>query len=400
MKKTVALVLVLSLLLSISIITGTVEGKIANPSKINYYKGDENYLSLQMEFYGGYITGYVVEQTFLLGKVSDSIKAFELGAKLGELSARALGMMAKLTETFGYDAAKLLKTFNLGKLALESWDINALEGLTRIAESSDGVKWISSFSEDVAKRISTNVDNIAKDLASTCSLSSNPCKDAAEKAVTDLLNSKIGKKAVVEWSEEEQKGLGKIFEKYDENFVDNLASRYGGEETVKITSKGIKRNVLDINKENPEKLAQYIRGVKKIDIAYDPLEDTSKQQLLKIMKNPHGPTQIVDNGKVLESIDEVAVLKKGSEAELWGWEHMVGRNHNNEIQAALGLSNNDAAVKEVMSEVIEYGTPNRISGEAIEVTKTVTRDGKSHDILVVISDRPVNVGSIQDGYPI
>jgi hypothetical protein len=50
--------------------------------------------------------------------------------------------------------------------------------------------------------------------------------------------------------------------------------------------------------------------------------------------------------------------------------------------------------------VLEYGAvTSHISGDTIEITKTVTRNSNSHDIRVVVSERSKNIGSIQTVHP-
>jgi len=184
----------------------------------------------------------------------------------------------------------------------------------------------------------------------------------------------------------------------------------------KSTFKGVREGVIDVSKVFPLKLADYIEG-SKIAFGLDPLDDIGKHQLLRMMKSgdPTIKTVIKDDvGNVIREIEGVAVLKRGEhyfdpEEGVWkgfGWEHISKPrgdlpSHADEIKDALALPNNDEAVKDVIREVIEHGTvTNYIPGEAIEITKTVTRNGKSHDILVVISDRPKNIGSIQTAHPL
>jgi len=91
----------------------------------------------------------------------------------------------------------------------------------------------------------------------------------------------------------------------------------------------------------------------------DPLEDIGKHQLLKMMKSPHVTTKIVDDeGKVVEVIDRVAVLKKGEHIgpnQGWSWEHIVGEGHHNQIKNAFNLLDNDKAVKDFIAEGLEKG---------------------------------------------
>lgn len=186
-----------------------------------------------------------------------------------------------------------------------------------------------------------------------------------------MVKSDIGKKALKEWSDEEQKGLGKIFEKYGDGVVNTLVSRYG-DEIVEITSKGAERGVIDLNKDNPENLARYIQGIRKLEpLVIDPLDNMGENQLLKMIKpkDPSISTKIIDeNGKILENIDGAAVLSKGKlyfdEIELkwkgYSWDHIsLPRDdqfsHAEESQKSLILPDADQSVKNIISEIIETG---------------------------------------------
>ena len=83
--------------------------------------------------------------------------------------------------------------------------------------------------------------------------------EMSDEAAEWMAKSEIGRKALKEWGDDAQKGLAKIFEKHGEGFVDNLVRRYG-DGIVEIVSKGVGREVVDISKVSPEKLAQYVRG--------------------------------------------------------------------------------------------------------------------------------------------
>ncbi|MCX5844014.1 MAG: hypothetical protein NT022_09735, partial [Deltaproteobacteria bacterium] len=195
--------------------------------------------------------------------------------------------------------------------------------------------------------------------------------------------------------------------------IGTVARDYG-DDVAKSTMNGITREVIQVDKVSPKDLGDYITAVEKIPGAVDPIEDTGKQGLVKMMNSPSTRTLVKDDsGKIIKEIDNVAVLKNGEHyfdqvKQKWsgfGWLHIyLPRNqvqsHANDIMDALNLVDNDAAVKDVISEILETGEVNHIPGNAYEITKTVTRNGQSHDILVVISDDPKNIGSLQDAYPI
>jgi hypothetical protein len=216
--------------------------------------------------------------------------------------------------------------------------------------------------------------------------------EMTDEAAEWMAKSEIGRKALKEWGDDAQKGLAKIFEKHGEGFVDNLARRFRNE--IEIVSKGVGREVIDIENINPEKLAVYVRGVRKIGIA-DPLEDIGKHQLLKMMKSPHVTTKIVDEeGRVVEVIDRVAVLKKGSATENWGWVHIVAEDHHNQIKNAFNLLDNDKAVKDFIAEGLEKGYKN--PENPVEIIWDTTNP--EHKLLIVLSD--ASPGSLTTAYPI
>ena len=280
--------------------------------------------------------------------------------------------------------------FKLGIIDYVSWwdelSQPALDGWNKALRNADrgaGKELLEDLGNGRADRAGRNLAGMSDDAAEW------------------MTESEIGRTALNGWGDDAQKGLAEIFEEKGERFTGNLAKRFGGE--VEIVSKGVGRGVIDVDKVNPEKLAVYVRGTGKIGVA-DPLDDIGRHQLLRMMKSPHVTTKVVDDGgKPVEVIDRVAVLKRGEHLgpnNGWGWEHIVGENHHNQIQAVLDLPDNDAAVKGVISEVLEYGTvTSHISGDTIKITKTITRNSNSHDIRVVVSERSKNMGSVQTVHP-
>ena len=134
-------------------------------------------------------------------------------------------------------------------------------------------------------------------------------------------------------------------------------------------------------------------GTRKLGVA-DPLGDAvGRHQLLRMMKSPHVITEIVDDGgKVVEVIDRVAVLKRGSASENWGWEHIVGEDHHNQIKKKFGLRDNDKAVKDFISEGLEKGA---------KVGDSIIWDvpDSEYKLKIVLSDKPISIGSITSAYP-
>lgn len=168
--------------------------------------------------------------------------------------------------------------------------------------------------------------------------------------------------------------------------------------TKGVDNAAVSRVVSDIG--GYEKLLEYAKAVKKLDpTIVNPLGDIGKHQLLMVIKNPSVATRVGD-----QTIDGIAVLKKGDAIENWGWEHIKAQDHHNQIQKALGLANNDEAVKHVFTEVIKNpNNVNHVPGDKFKFTKIVTRGEKSKNILVVVSDRvsdiKINKGSIQTANP-
>jgi len=255
-------------------------------------------------------------------------------------------------------AAKWVKGvgFKLGIIHYVSWwdelSQPALDGWNKALKNVDRGTG-KELLEDLGKG---RADRAGKNLAGMSD-------DAAEW----MTESEIGRTAMRGWGDDAQKGLAAIFEGRGKQFTDNLARRFGDE--VEIISKGVGRGVIDADKVNPEKLAVYVRGTGKIGVA-DPLDGAvGKQQLLRMMKSPHVTTEIVDDGgKTVETIDRVAVLKKGEHRfdeteQRWkgfGWEHISrsrgsDASHADQIKKAFKLANNDKAVKDFIAEGLEKG---------------------------------------------
>jgi hypothetical protein len=171
-----------------------------------------------------------------------------------------------------------------------------------------------------------------------------------------MAKSEIGRKALKEWGDDAQKGLAKIFKKHGEGFVNTLVKRYK-EEIVEMTSKGVERNVIDMNKVNPEKLAVYVRGVRKTGVI-DPLEEIGEDQLLKMMADTRG---VVNVGG--ESVRDVSLLMKGTND--YGWTHIKKRHITGEISGGdlfpekFGVSD-ETKIQEWIQKSIKEGHPERI----------------------------------------
>ncbi|PXF57226.1 MAG: hypothetical protein C4B59_15615 [Candidatus Methanogaster sp.] len=281
-------------------------------------------------------------------------------------------------------AAKWVKGvgFKLGVIHYVSWwdelSQPALDGWNKALKNADrgaGKELLEDIGKGRADRVGKNLVGMSDDAAEW------------------MAESTIGRTALKGWGDDAQKGLAEIFEEKGEQFTGNLARRFGDE--VEIVSKGVGRGVIDVDRVNPEKLAVYVRGTGKIGVA-DPLDDAvGKQQLLRMMKSPHVTTEIVDDGgKPVEVIDRVAVLKKGSASKKWGWEHIVDRDHDNQIKEAFNLADTDKAVKDFIAEGLEKGYMN--PDDPIEIIWDTTNP--DHKLLIILSDS--SPGSLTTAYPL
>jgi hypothetical protein len=290
-------------------------------------------------------------------------------------------------------AAKWVKGvgFTLGIIHYVSWwdelSQPALDGWNKALKNADsgaGKELLEDLGKGRADRAGRNLAGMSDDAAEW------------------MAESEIGRTALKGWEDDAQKGLAKIFEEKGEQFTGNLARRFGDE--VEIVSEGVGRGVIDVGRVNPEKLAVYVRGTRKIGVA-DPLDDIGRHQLLRMMKSPHVTTKVVDGGKPVEVIDRVAVLKKGEHyfdkpEQRWkgfGWEHISLprdelQSHADDIEEAFKLANNDKAVKDFIAEGLEKGG---------KVGDNIIWDvpDNEYKLKIVVSDRPSSIGSITSAYP-
>ncbi|MEA2000173.1 MAG: hypothetical protein U9N61_12740, partial [Euryarchaeota archaeon] len=257
----------------------------------------------------------------------------------------------------------------LSQPALDGWN-KALKNVDR----GTGKELLEDLGKGRADRVGRNLAGMSDDAAEW------------------MTESEIGKTALKGWGDDAQKGLAEILEEKGERFTDNLATRFGDE--VEIVSKGVGKEVIDVDKVNPEKLAVYVRGTGKIGVA-DPLDDIGGHQLLRMMKSPHVTTKVVDSGgKAVGVIDRVAVLKKGGASENWGWKHIVDRDHHNQIKEAFKLADNDKAVKDFIAEGLEKGYMN--PDDPIELIWDTTNP--DHKLSIILSDS--SPGSLTTAYPL
>lgn len=414
-------------------------GIFAKGQEFNIFTGDEDdYLSFQIGFYQGYIVGYAGEQTVLLGKFVDAVKVLKIGAKAGQVVDKAAEILARLTTKFSGTVADTIRNLKVWEAA-KFWSEGEIDGLARIAKNRQA-SWINQQAASYLKELSGKIDGLADDLTrkfgtvvcfSTCK-SVEEIIDALAKYGLDHPNvirimregsedAKHGIALTIDALKNDQSRLKNILEKLGSNYenlnlyaeivgksskpgslwgagqldslatsFNNIVARYGGE-ILSITGKGIENNVIDITKVNPEKLAKYINAVRKLDSTIgDPMEDIGKHQLMKMMKATGVSTKVGS-----EAIDGVSVLKRGSQAEGWGWEHITKQSHHNQIQEAFGLADNDRAVKELIGEAVEKGFKN--PSDEFEIIYNVP--GKQKSLRVILSSDAQSIGSITSAYP-
>ncbi len=213
-----------------------------------------------------------------------------------------------------------------------------------------------------------------------------------------MAKSEIGRKALKEWGDDAQKGLAKIFKKYGEGFVNTLVKRYK-EEIVEITSKGVERNVIDTNKVNPEKLAVYVRGVRKTGVI-DPLEEIGEDQLLKMMADTRG---VVNVGG--ESVQDVCLIVKGSDD--YGWTHIKKKHITGEIPGGdlfsekFGVSD-EKKIQEWIQKSIREGNAVKKQGyiNRWEYTYEPFGDGRKVKTIVEYNFRSIVHSRIISSYPL
>ncbi|NOR85699.1 hypothetical protein GQ473_06290 [archaeon] len=204
----------------------------------------EDFASYQIGFYRGYFTGYILEQTgVILTGVGGAFKQFKAGTRVTQVSVKVLRVLQKGTRImtkYGYEIASAMKKSELGVKFLDTGTDMAQDGyallvktmqlpgeaLAKTTERVDAfLKPTTLGAEAVAERVGRlkNVFGFSDDV------------------IAKLSNSKIGKKALAEWTEAEVRGLGKMADDVgDINFIDNQLAdgrfKVGGAYTPKRTA--------------------------------------------------------------------------------------------------------------------------------------------------------------------
>ncbi|MBU0535447.1 MAG: thrombospondin type 3 repeat-containing protein, partial [Nanoarchaeota archaeon] len=346
------------------------QGRNVNPYDPDTHRND--YRDFQIGFYQGFMLGYVVEQVFLLGKVGKAVESFKIGARLAETGGKALEILSRLTIKFGGSIADLVRKTKLWVIVQTWGDIIPENGIARLAVYLDDSKLIDDFVKGASnlKTMAIRIEEFAVSFG--------------DEAAELLVKTKNGAEAIkAGWAMEELNGLYRIIDSYGDSFASRLKT-YFSEDIYRTLCKGVGLDIIDVRKVNPEELGIYIKYW-----TGNPIDPTAgSHQLVKMYKAPGTKTAIGGSGKF---VNDVAVLKKGTTE--WGWEHIVYRNHNNEIKNAFDLIDNDKAVKAFIQEGLEKGVRN-----GNEIIWDVP--GKTNDLVIVVDDIVgANPGSITTVYP-
>ena len=392
------------------IITIFNRGQYLNPWSVT---GTQDYAVFQVGYFQGYVTGYVVEQAVLLGKVSGAFKSFKAGAKLGDISNKVLRAMERVANGFGQPISSAMKKSALGVKILDTGTDLAQDGYALLVKTmklpgetyAKATERVDAFLKPAtlgAEAVAERVGRLKIYFSSICSIapSTTTVSDCGELIIQKLSNSIIGKKALTEWTEVEVKGLGKAFTKYTPEFMETLLYIFK-ESITKTTMRGIDNNVIKVATTNPNKLAKYVKiTTEELKIA-DPMVDTvGIHQLLKMIKSSDSSMKTiiteVKDGKIVKvygTVDGVAILKKGKYVEgatdNFGLEKIIGK-HSSDFAAKFSANTKEEIIK-IIEEGIETGLKK---GDVIEKTF------KDNPCILRIVLSPIYPGSITTAYPV
>lgn len=351
--------------------------------KVGAQTGTDEYVSFQLGFFGGYITGYIVEQIVLfeviIAKAASTFKVIAKGMKISDKITDAARILQRIASEFGGRVGDILRKTKVWLLVKTWGDDIAESGMARLAKYLDDTKLVDDFVKQVddVKSLATKIDDVARIYGD----------DVAE----TLIKSKYGVEALkAGWNADELNGLFILIDTFGDDFVVRLNVHFT-DDVYRILNKGMGREVIEIRKVNPTQLGEYIKYW-----SGDPIESAAEtHQLLRMYKAKGVRTAVGDSGYF---VNDVAILKKGTSE--WGWEHITTRNHHIQIKDALNLDNTDIAVKKVIGEVLESGNIiEHVPGEKYVISKVVTRGSKSKAIKVVVSESSENSGSMITAFP-
>ncbi|VVB99997.1 Uncharacterised protein [uncultured archaeon] len=213
-----------------------------------YGKGTDEFPAFQFGFMDGYVSGYLIEQVGILfvgvGEVSDVLKGIRIGGRGAELAEKAYLAFTRIGEKFGAKTAEALKLFKTP--VLSEWSLEAAQNFAArtaklFSKTDDADKWLASLgsrAEEVAAKGERTTQKLAAELGS---------EEAAEKAMSKLINSEFGKKALAEWSSEGAiKQYAKMFGKYEisgQESITRLSTKFSGE-----TLEPVMKNLEELSK--------------------------------------------------------------------------------------------------------------------------------------------------------
>lgn len=367
------------------------EGKKWN----GYSTGTDSYSAFQFGFLDGYISGYLIEQIATLyvgvGEVVNFVRGIKIGGKAAELAEKAYLAFARIGEKFGGKTAKIMQDLHnvhgvkVFDFASETAQDFVAHSDRFFAKNEDFVNYWRSLGAN-AEQVAAKGERAAQKLTAEIG------QEATDRAMSKMLNSEFGRKVLAEWGEESIEGLAKASDRGFLQVAERISVRYG-DDIAEIVGKGIKMGVIEADDELMYRLADYTKAVRKAGFGDDPLELANEHKLVKLMKSSKVSTKVGG-----ETINNAAILKKGSAADNWGFEHIIDK-HFNDFKDVLGISG-DNEIRSIIAEVINSGKVTKnMPGDKIEIEKIITRNGKIHNIRVVVSDRSGSVGSIQTAHP-
>ena len=101
--------------------------------------------------------------------------------------------------------------------------------------------------------------------------------------------------------------------------------------------------------------------------------------------------------RVTKRADVVGVVWLEEGTSEWGWKHIVLGNHHTDIQKVFGLTNSDAAVKDLINEAAKSGIRSSTDAYKITIKKYSPYYGKDYYLRVINKD--LSDTAIKTAYP-
>ncbi len=189
-------------------------------------------------------------------------------------------------------------------------------------------------------------------------------QEATDRAMSRLLNSEFGKKALAEWGDEAVEGLAKAADSGYLDIAERISTKYGNN-IAEITNKGIARNAIETTDEMMYRASDYTKAIQKTGFGTDPFELANEHRVVRLMKSKD--TSIIIGNE--PPIRNTAVLKKGV-PEAWGHDHIfihIRPGHSTTraqqvLEAFPDSMKNNEDIMKAIQETIK-------SGEKFEPTK-------------------------------